>query len=281
MFYITKANYHTLLNSLELNIPFNRNEEKEYFWGSKMTSFDLDLSYFTFEEAKALLISDLLFSDTKSALNSMLIKKVYKDQRKWVFQLGTPSYHISGDCERLQSDFINVRVPKSMQLRGNHEIEQYRAYFIDNFAKYGRSENKIDPIVFCRKLIELFKLTESAKEMEQFYLRREYYSNSGVEEFNLTLNFEKEANEINSLIEVFNELVKDVEPSISRFAYSYTKKDVDSEEYAQLKTIFEQRKALWARILNFHFRKLAKEGFDLNEKIFELVGFQTCKKCCH
>ena len=75
MFYITKANYHTLLNSLELNIPFSRNEEKEYFWGSKMTSFDLDLSYFTFEEAKALLISDLLFHDTKSALNSMLIKK--------------------------------------------------------------------------------------------------------------------------------------------------------------------------------------------------------------
>lgn len=281
MFYITKANYHTLLNSLELNIPFNRNEEKEYFWGSKMTSFDLDLSYFTFEEAKALLISDLLFHDTKSALNSMLIKKINKDQRKWVFQLGKPSYHIFGDCERLQSDFTNIRIPESIQSKVDKEIEQYRAYFIDNFKKYGYSENKIAPIVFCRKLIELFKLTESVDEMEQFYFRYEHVSNSGVEEFNLTLNFEKEANEINSLIEAFNELVKDVEPQIARSAYSYTKKDVDSEEYTQLKTIFEKRKALWARILNFHFRKLAKEGFDLSEKIFELVGFQPCKHCCH
>lgn len=279
MFYITESNYSTLLNSLDLNIPFYHNEDKAYSWGSKMTSFDFDLSYFAFSEAKALLISDLLFNDTQSALNAMLIKKICENQTKWVFKLGSPCYHSNENCEKLHSDFSNVRIPNSLQKRGNNEIESYREYFIANFKKYGYTENKIAPIVFCRKFIELFQLAENPKVMEQYYFRYEYVSNSGVEEFNLTLNFEKEANEIHSLIEAFNELVKDVEAKTSRSAYSYTEKEEDSEEYTQLKTIFENRKALVARILNFHFRKLAKDGFNLSEKVFHLVGFQPCKVC--
>ena len=84
MFFITNAKYAMLINSLTLDLPFRFNEEREYFWGSKMTSFDLDLNYFTKSEASALIISDLLFQDTKNALATMHIRKQEQAQDKWI-----------------------------------------------------------------------------------------------------------------------------------------------------------------------------------------------------
>ena len=45
-------------------------------------------------------------------------------------------------------------------------------------------------------------------------------------------------------------------------------------------TIQQERKQIYARILNFYFQKLFKEGADIPLHILELAGFQPCKGCC-
>ncbi|MDY4479610.1 MAG: hypothetical protein SPE33_06170 [[Pasteurella] aerogenes] len=100
-------------------------------------------------------------------------------------------------------------------------------------------------------------------------------------EFNITLDFDKETNEINTLIDIFKGLVKSKGKEFSRIAYLYKKSEnMDETEREQRKEIFEKRKALVARILNFHFRKLFKDGLNLPQTVLELVGLTPCQHCC-
>lgn len=284
MFYITNARYSTFVNSLDLNLPFQNPQDKNNFYhGYKLKSFDLDLRFFTQDEAHALVLSDMLFQDMAGTLNNILIEKIEQDQKKWVFEIGMPCYHTNAHCEYLNSDFTNVRIPASVR---ETRKDEYRAYFIANHKKYGGRADQIEPSVFARKLIALFNLEESVEDMLQFYIRYERYENSEVAEFNAILDFEKEANTIHSLIDCFTQLINDneISPENSRRAYflgQSKSKDPSISEALQklMKQVFNERKALVARILNYHFRKFARDGFDVNEKLFHLVGFRPCKSC--
>lgn len=278
MFFITNAKYTMLINSLTLDLPFRFNEEREYFWGSKMTSFDLDLNYFTKSEARALIISDLLFQDTKNALATMHIRKQEQAQDKWIFPLSEPKYHITPHCEYLKNDFSNIRIPNSL---APERIVEYRTYFLENYRSYGRKDGQKDPRIFFRALINTFNLLETVEEMDNSYFSHENLENSGMTEFNITLDFDKETNEINTLINIFKGLVKSKGKEFSRTAYLYKKSEnMDETEREQRKEIFEKRKALVARILNFHFRKLFKDGLNLPQTVLELVGLTPCQHCC-
>lgn len=287
MLYITKAKYGQLLRSLEIDLPLHLcgKDNKDYYWGSKLTSFDLALCYFTKSEAKALLISDRLFQDTESALSQMLIKKIAREQEEWVFEIGMPSYHFSNGCELLHNDFTNIRIPSSLN---KERIEEYRSYFIDNYKNYGFHEALRDPRILMRTLQEIFELNEKDRngdpltidQMVEYYFRKERYENSEVAEFNATLDFEKEADRIQNVVDGFKQLEVNVSVEEIRMAYfKMDDKNLSQAEREKMAEILKQRKALVARILNFHFRKLFNEGFDINAKLFELVGFQPCK-CC-
>lgn len=282
MFYLTNARYRKLVQSLELNLPFAYGQEAEYYQGSKLKSFDLDLTYFTQSEAKALLISDLLFQDTAEALTRMFINKQDKEQDNWVFELGVPRYHSDPECKRLNSDFFNVRIPKSLD---RARIEEYRQYFKAHYENYGRADGQREPRIFMRKLIELFSLNEyhpstgekmDLDTMTAFYFRGEHYDNSEVAEFNATLNFELEAGRIQKFIHGFKLLVDGVDVQDVRRAWFKKSKTEQKNEFDE---IFRQRKALVARVLNFHFRKLVKKGLDINKEILEMTGLQPCR-CC-
>lgn len=280
MFYVTKVKYVSLLNALSLNIPFRLGEERSYYQYSKLTSFDLDLSYFTQSEAKALLISDLLFKDTEELFTKVLIEKIQQEQENWVFDISLPRFHINKGCKYLNSDFSNVRIPKSLDA---NRKDEYREYFIAHYKNYGFSEGARDPRIFMRELIERFNLNETITsknvtipltidQMVEFYFKKEYYPNSEVEEFNATLDFDKEASRIKNLIDCFKDLVRGYSPQECRSAY-FKKND------GVFNKIYEQRKALLARILNFHFQKLSSEGFNLSQKVFKLIGFEPCRHC--
>lgn len=286
MLYITNAKYRDFISSVDLDLPFYFNEEKTYYWGCKLNSFDINLNYFTQEEAKLLVISDRLFCDVKQTLNTILFKRLDEQRGNWVYELKAPCYHENKDCDWLHSDFENVRIPRSLD---KSLLNEYRRFFIDNKEDYGYQEGKKDPRIFCRLLIDKFNLNEkdnldqaiSLDQFVEYYFNTERYDNSDVSDFNFTLDFNKEYADIKDLINQFKSVTKDISVSDSRSVYFKAKdKEKTKEERIKFDNIFNMRKRLVARILNFHFQKLAQSGFDISKTIFEMIGFRACRSCC-
>lgn len=282
MYYLTKANYNRLLNALNVDIPYQF--EKSYYQQYKLLGFELDLDFFTLPEAKKLVISDIIFQGLSNYANGVIIKKVEQQQQNWVYKLGYPAFHLNEDCEILHRDFENVRIPPSLL---KDRVEEYRTYFIDNNKKYGYFEHKIEPTVFCRKLKDVFNLEEEVKDLEKLYFNKTRYQNSEVVEFNATLNFELEASRINTLMDNFKLYVKEnaISASFSRQAFLHKtpekrrNKVFSAREIELMKEIDKHKSAILARILNYHFQYLAKEGINISNNLFKLVGFKCCEHC--
>ena len=61
--------------------------------------------------------------------NEYYVRIVNIDTREYVRKEYPPAYHISRECERLNSDFHNYLIPKEIKERGDDEIKKYRAWF--------------------------------------------------------------------------------------------------------------------------------------------------------
>ncbi|VEI57496.1 Uncharacterised protein [Pasteurella multocida] len=282
MFYLTKSNYSKLLKALHINIPHNY--IKSFYSNYKLPNFDLDLNFFTLPEAKKLVISHMLFNDIANLEKILLIEKMSINQKQWVYPINMPVYHTSQECEYLTNEFSNVRIPQSVETRSIEQIEEYRKYFIENIHNYGHKENKREPIIFCRKLKEKFHLSEEIDDIEKNYLNITELDNSGIEEFNISLDFEKEKEEIDSLISIFNNLIKtsDITPEISRKSFLLKKINHSEKENTFLmEEIYKQKQQIIIRILNYHLKYLESNNININEKVLQLAGFGLCKnsKC--
>lgn len=94
----------------------------------------------------------------------------------YIFQVGTPAYHADKDCERLNSDFLNIPIPESIRKKGYEAVQEFKHWFRGNVDLY-----KDNPEVFNLQFRAKYGVKEEIKE--------EVYKNSGhVEVFNkLTL----------------------------------------------------------------------------------------------
>lgn len=279
MYYLTNHNFGKLLNGLYLELPMNYAEAYVHYYSEyRLASFDLDLHFFTKDEARALVIADKLVKDIKFVATEVQIARCNIEQQKWVEKIVLPAFHSHENCQLLSSDFENFLIPESCP---ESRREEYRTYFLAHKDRYGRTENKVAPIVFCRLLQEKFNLSEELVDLEMHHFSRTNYDNSEVVEFNHTLDFEKEAINIQEMIDRFSTRVSKCKPSEVRSAYYRQNSEVLSEEErAMITTIQQERKQIYARILNFYFQKLFKEGADIPLHILELAGFQPCKGCC-
>lgn len=278
MYYLTKHNFSKLLNLLHMDIPMNYTDAYIYYYSEyRLASFDLDLHYFTKNEARALTIADQLVKDIRVISEKIQISRIEREQKKWVYNIVSPAFHAKRNCVKLHSDFENVPIPESCD---EARCEEYRTYFLAEKGRYGYSANKIAPSVFCRKLKAHFNLSESVEDLEKNYFYETSYDNSDIIDFNKSLDFEKEASAIQSIIDIFKENTSTFTTENVRSAYYRQNNEVISQtERDVMKSIYKTRKQLVSRILNFYFQKLFKNGFDVPRKVLEIAGFKPCR-CC-
>ena len=279
MYYLTNSNFGKLLGTLYFDLPMNYADAYiNYYSCYRLASFDLDLHFFTKDEARALVIADKLIKDIQFIATEVQIARCKDEQKKWVEKIVLPAFHSHKKCNLLSSDFENFLIPESCP---ESRREEYRTYFLTHKDRYGYAENKVAPIVFCRLLQAKFNLSEELVDLEMHHFSRTNYDNSEVVEFNHTLDFEKEAINIQEMIDRFSTRVSECKPNEVRSAYYRQNSEFLSEEKrAMIATIQQERKQIYARILNFYFQKLFKEGADIPLHILELAGFQPCKGCC-
>ena len=279
MYYLTNHNFGKLLGALYFDLPMNYAEAYvNYYSEYRLASFDLDLHFFTKDEARALVIADKLVKDIKFVATEVQIARCNIEQQKWVEKIVLPAFHSHENCQLLSSDFENFLIPESCL---ESRREEYRAYFLENKDRYGNSENKIEPIVFCRLLQSKFNLSEELDDLVKHHFSKTNYDNSEVAEFNHTLDFEKEITNIQAMIDSFTGHASKFKPSEVRSAfYRQNLMHLTEEERNMIATIQQERKQIYFRIINFYFKKLFKEGADIPLNILKLSGFQPCKGCC-
>ena len=279
MYYLTNHNFGKLLNGLYLDLPMNYADAYvNYYSEYRLASFDLDLHFFTRDEARALVIADKLVKDIKFVATEVQIARCNIEQQKWVEKIVLPAFHSHENCQLLSSDFENFLIPESCP---ESRRDEYRAYFLENKDRYGNAENKIEPIVFCRLLQSKFNLSEELDDLVKHHFSKTNYDNSEVAEFNHTLDFEKEITNIQAMIDSFTGHASKFKPSEVRSAfYRQNLMHLTEEESNMIATMQQERKQIYFRIINFYFKKLFKEGADIPLNILKLSGFQPCKGCC-
>lgn len=279
MYYLTNHKFTELLNTLYLDLPLSYAEAYMLYYSKyRLASFELDLSFFTADEARALTIADKLVKDIHIISKEVQIKKHEYNQKQWINSISLPAFHTNNECASLTHTFENVRIPESCE---DSRRDEYRKFFLESRHHYGYSENKADPKVFCRLLKARFNLSESIEELERDYFDEVNFDNSGVMAFNETLDFEKEMKDIQAKIDAFYEQKKGLtEKDVRSAFYRQKDKNLTQEEREIMNSIYKERKEIYLRIINFYFKKLFKEGADIPEHILMLAGFQPCKACC-
>ena len=278
MFYVTKYNYYkNIICKLDFDIPAF--EKDNFFKNYKLDLFDLNLNYFTKNEREVLVISDALYRDISNINRSIVFREIKLNQNKWVYKLSMPTYHADENCQNLKTEFNNVRIPRSLDLV---RVEEYREFFMSNKAFYGYKAGLVEPTAFARKLKEKFGLTESHEELVTNHILPEIRENSGVEHVSSSL--EQAIDEINELIDIFKNFVKEEQVSAlcARRSWLITKADsgLSKDEYDVMMKIYERKRRICARILAFHFQHFEKQGFNISENLLEMLGFQACPNCC-
>ena len=276
MIYLTNYKYKTFIESLDVNIPFEY--KKEFFNKYKLKNLNVDLSFFSMNEKKRMVISDMLFQDIANLNRLYFIRKNEKDNKELVFANSIfPAYHSDKDCSAMLNDYVNAKFPKSLKA---DRKEEYRQFIKDNQDRYKCDTAAYVVWEFCKEVKAKFHLTESEQEISSLFVRK---NNSGYMAFCLELNLEQKIEEINSLWEVFVKNTKDKnEIDLAKLSFSVRKGEVMEhfENMEEMKKLYEQKLGIINRILAMHFYHAHKQGLELSEKILQLAGFVPCQAPC-
>ena len=83
MYYLTNHNFSNLLGALYVDLPMNYAEAYvNYYSKYRLASFDLELHFFTKDEARALVIADKLIKDIKFISTEVQISRCRSEQKK-------------------------------------------------------------------------------------------------------------------------------------------------------------------------------------------------------
>ncbi|MFZ7261504.1 hypothetical protein ACLSZR_01405 [Avibacterium avium] len=259
MYYLTNNNLGKFLAKLDFNEAFY-NYGYSYY-NNELKEFDIDLHFFTKDEAKNLVIAEKIYFDLKVEMDKYLIIEKKNNQKKWVFEIHNSSFHADRNCEKLKSSFSNYEMPKVKN------PDEYRAYFEKIFPEL-EAWNGIDKKrEFSTIIKEKFSLEEDLDFIVKHYLTPVNKKNSGVTYTVI---------DINENIEEFKVLTEKCSKDDIRSAY-FKKNDPENGEYFEY--VYNLRKNIYSQMLFFYISKTLEKGLEINEELLKLTGFSPCS-CC-
>ena len=160
MVYLTKSNANRLVGNADLTamgltgVIYRR---PIYFFNK--LEYDKLLAYYT------------LYSNP-TVFVKRYVKAVNEDSLQFIWEASTPAYHKDNTCEKLNSDFRNVKIPEQIKKAGLEAVNEFRQWFKepDVSALFNR-----DPEAFVARMhLKFLKYLPSKPETVR-------YDNSGHE----------------------------------------------------------------------------------------------------
>lgn len=263
---ITKFNARRILKELELSL-----EETE------QEIYKINFRWFNKLETQTLLTFKLLYENPDDFFKKYQ-KTLKIDTETYAFNNRAPSYHRINSCDRLNSNFKNIKIPVEIINRGDEAVSSFRAW--------------------CRKnrilLEDLNQFALAIKDHFQLASVPEFvdFTNSGTATFeNVDLEtLEPLINELISEAEEYYKSSDAIRTILNRFgksSYLHNKSSFEtgslqltSTQTAEVLRTFEQKfKQPLIYYLQEYYRLKYNPELTFNGLLLEEIGFKPCYRC--
>lgn len=265
MAYITTANansiiYKTEINSIDL----------------KGSVYKTPIYFFNKLEINRLLALKKLLSESENFLSEYYKPIKVKDSLTFVYEGKKPAYHKSSNCERLNSDYENFKIPESIKESGIAEVVKFRKWFKEN--KYLISK----PEIFVARLQMQWGIVTNPENTNE--------KNTGPTKFDDYTPIEVEE-KIDELIKLAGNLYHKNSAILKKFSkYSYLGerneplKDndtgfSDSKVKEVLREFEREIKKPLKPLLLAYYRITLNPDLNLHENVLKQLGFIPCGHC--
>lgn len=267
--YITKANADRIIAQMDLS-EIDLQEFKR----------EMRFKWFNNGELKKLKAFMTFFSEPELFASQYVKLQPRDSDNKFVFQGGSPAFHDTHMCERLNADFKNIFVPKEIDKAGTRK--EYIKWCEENrelFEKY--------PDQFRYRLKNMFNLS-----IDPFV----HYENSGYEAIdNYTLKdleaaIDQKIKEANTLYNQSEDHKNVIEIfGIQSFNYKNPnminidriKTPIKKEQVIEiLKTLEIEIKQPLIRMFKNYYRIKNNSELKFDSDILSNLGFNPCFSCC-
>lgn len=266
--FITKANAERLIAQMDLSqVELQAFEDGfEFKWFNKL-------------ELKKLKAYSMLFLEPSTFFEQYKIIPA-RDNSNFVFKGTAPAFHSNFECERLNSDFRNIKIPS--QLKQEDEKKEFAQWCNENrefFEKY--------PDQFLYRLNKKFNITSNPFV---------HYDNSGVQTFN-NYSLPQLENAIQKLIvkaDIFitsstknEEVIESF--GLSSYLYkipqklyvSQLKSKLNRENVVEILRIFEcTYKQPLIELFKNYYRMQNNRELSFKADALTELGFNPCSECC-
>ncbi|MFM7682052.1 MAG: hypothetical protein ACKO7P_04830 [Bacteroidota bacterium] len=241
---------------------------------------EIQFKWFNSGELRTLKAFELFFSNPELFISECSMLKPRDYQQEFVFKTtNSPAYHYYDDCERMLSNYENIRIPESIEKTGR------RNQFIEWCIKHRELREKF-PDQFKFRLYINFRIKEDVDVI---------FENSGYQSFDaMTLaELEKEINKELEDTQIWlasSPIHRRVMEIFGIQSFNYKnpkyinlnrlKMDVSEEEVINcLRHIeLEIKRPLMELFMNY-YRLKENEGLSFDENILDHLGFRPCSHC--
>lgn len=143
--------------------------------------YKIPIFFFSKKEEKVILGFKEFLMNPKQFISKYYRPVDITDRYVYMYEGGKPAYHANPDCDRIKSDFSNIKIPDKLRKEGKEEVIRFRKWYNKKVGELGKIDIKNDA-VFRQQLYMEFAITYD--ELQEIS-----YENSGTENFdNLSLS---------------------------------------------------------------------------------------------
>jgi len=276
--YITKGNISKIISHVDIKkLPSN-------FANLKGNVYKQAITFFSLAEQNNLLLRKEFYRNPNSFLE--IYQKIEKkeDTYNYTYEGGTPAYHSTLDCTRLNSNFDSYEIPVEIKKKGKDAVISFMKFFAQN-----RELLDTNPDAFYGKMTAAFALKTLLKPAN--------YKNSGSQLIEITDLAELEAT-INKLLLDFQDLYWRSTPHkrmmMNRFMRltflafpPYSQNIIQNNETGFSDTEVREFLTYFAETYKVPIIKYLKDFYRIyfnpelafEGELLEILGFKKCSHC--
>ena len=262
--HITVANLNRITRLVAFNGVKNLDDIYESSFRNILSVPELNLLYI-FKQACSSLSLD---QGTDAMFERFSIIPQEKDTKTWVYEGGKPAYHLDPKCERLNQDYLNIKLPEQVINAGGAEIKRFRA-----FCRLNEKLAKDNPARFLELLEAHFFLEVSLKNV--------HLKNSGINHFGEddAKLIKQQIDHLMDSAEVFRGHDTHTKNSIANKGFGTHRVREAKLEGHILHTWHNKFKEPLKVALRKYFMIKFNPALSFNDSLLEQLGFNCCQQC--
>lgn len=242
--------------------------------------YEKPIYMFSYWEKKKLLALHDLFENPKRFLTDIYKPRERADSYTMVYEGKRPAYHEDIDCENLNSDYENFKIPKDIIEKGEGEVIAFRKWF-----KANENDFHNRPDIFVVNLNMRWGIQTNVKAINLDNSGALKMENRKIEDLKKAIDerikgagrFYYKSNKETEILKEYSKLTYQAYDDEVEFE---TENYKDSEEIRKLLKYYDETfKKPLSEDLTHYYRYTLNPKLKLDGKLLDNLGFKACTNC--